>query len=191
MKRILASLILLWTTSLYAVESTSVDVVMSIEELSIETIKVLDAIASPAGQSRVINGRTVVRNLSNTNVDFNLHIASTTGSWTPSENMNEVDINRYRLMGAFAVHNATITSADFGDDDIITTLSNGANAVEYWSQTADVSDVGTSALNGGFNVGVEGLADNERHLFVRFDAGAVGTTGSAIAYLNVGVTATQ
>lgn len=197
MKRVIAAVAVLgilalpWAAStLQAADNTTVDVVMSIQSLSVSAIKVFDPVAVVPASAKVVKGRAVFTNDGNGSEDFSIRIASTSGSsWTPETGTGVVPQDAYRLRAIWAVFNATTTTASFDDDDILTTSNQLSSATKFFSGTGTAGNVGTAAVNGGYNVPNTG-GDPQRHLFFRFDSGASGTTGTATAYVNVTATAT-
>ena len=176
----------------YSVDNQTIDIVMSIQSLAVTTVKVYDAVSAVVGASKVITGRAVFSNAGNGNQDFSIRIASTTGAggWTQETGTGVVPQDKYRLRTIWAIYNATTTTASFDDDDILTTSNQMSDSTKFFSNTGTVGNVGTPALYGGYNIPIFGLGDNERHLFFRFDAGALGTSGTATAWVNVTATAT-
>lgn len=189
-KSIIASLFLLLAQAGYAVDNATVDVVMSIQFIGIEGLKVHDPVSVTAGNEKVIKGRSVFKNTGNGSESFRIKVASTTGDWTLQEGNGSVPTNQYRLRAVWAIYNATVTVADFDDDDILTGTYQGSSDTTFFSNTASESNVGTPEEHGAYDIPQFGLGDNERHLFFRFDAGFTGTTGTSTCYVNVSATPT-
>ena len=182
-----------------AVDNATVDVVMSIQSVDVTGIAVYDPVSTPVATSKVIKaggnpGRAVFSNTGNGTEDFSIRIASTSGSWTPLEtSANPVPQNQYRLRAIWAAFYAStnnLATTDFDDDDILTTSNQLSTLFIFFHNGSAPFKLGTPANNGGFNVPVAGVGDNQRHLFFRFDSGAAGTTGSSTAHVNVTATAT-
>ena len=179
--------------SVFGADNATVDVVMSIQALGVEAIKVHYPVSASTGTSKIVNGRSVFKNTGNVNEDFSIRIASTTGSWTPFTGSSAVPANQYRLRVIWAAHFAdtsSLTTADFDTNDILGTSSQLSSDTVFFKDASDPTRVGIPSVTGGSKVPVFGVGDNERHLFFRFDAGADGTTGSATAFVNVSATAT-
>lgn len=168
----------------YCDESAMVDVVMTIQSVSIVNSGAgAIAISAPAGQSKKTD-RAIFKNDSNGAENFAVKIGSTTGAWTPKTDTGAVGVNQYRLKGIWAIWTATITVNDFDDNDIITSNNKDSSSTVFFSDTGTQADVGNPAYDGGYNVPV----DSERSIFFRFDAGAVGTTGTSRATISVTAT---
>lgn len=188
-KLIMVVSMLLVASSLKA--AASVEVVLTIQNLLVESVKVFNTIFTPVGSSRVSNGRAVFRNLGNGSVDFSVQIASNTGTWTPFTGTGTVPQDQYRLKGIWALFNAVLsTTTSFDNNDIITNTPQISNSTVFFSDNELPAVVGTPAVNGGFAVQALGIGDHERHMFFQFDAGAQGTTGSASTFVNVTATST-
>lgn len=189
-KLVIATLLLFLCKTAYAVDNVTVDVIMMIQSVGIEAIKVHEPVATFPGTSRVVKGRSVFKNTGNGPEDFHIKIASTSGGWALQASPGTVPTGAYRLRAIWAVHNATITVPSFDDDDIISTTAQQSSDLVFFSNSAAPSDVGTPVDNGGYNIAQFGIGDNERHLFFRFDAGDTGTTGTSTAWVNVSATPT-
>jgi len=187
MKKVMAGLIVLAMKTLAT--TASVEVVLTIQSLKVESVKVFNAIVTPVGSSKVSNGRAVFRNLGNGTVDFSVRIASTTGAWTPFSGTGVVPQDQYRLRAIWTLFNAVLsTTTSFDDNDILTSVGQLSTSQVFFSDNELPAVVGIPSVNGGFGVQQQGVGDHERHMFFRFDAGASGTTGSVSSFINVSAT---
>jgi hypothetical protein len=179
----------------FTTDNVSVDVVMSIQSVAIEMDKVILPVASNPLTKKLISGRCVVKNTGNVNEDFSLTIASRTavGSSTWSVVTTTPGANEFQLRAIFAEYKAvptlTIPMFEETNDSLSTGSYVAASGSNYWCETCPSGDVGFSSNSAGNNVGVSGLADNQRHLYFRFYPGTQ-TTGTTTAWVSVLATAT-
>ena len=170
-------------------ENVTIEVLLTIQSVNIEVVGSTSiAVSAPAASSR-ISARGVIKNVVGSgsgNVDYSVKIASQTGSWTLYTNADAVPQDNYRLRAIWAIWTATMTTADFNDNDILTLSDQASSSTVFFSDSGTAANVGTPAVDGGTNV----APGSERSIFFRFDSGASGTTGSHSAYVQVSASAT-
>lgn len=171
----------------------TVDVVMTIQTLDVTLLNGTTAFTIttlPNGVKRVPPEPVNVRNTGNFLQDYQVKTATASGNWTTQETTGALSVNQYRLRGVWAVFGATLAATvpgSWGDNDIITTSNQTSSATKFFAETESSANVGLPADQGGYNV----AANGPRSLHLLYEAGPVGTTGSATARLTVTAIASQ
>lgn len=177
---------------LQAADSSSVDIVMSIQVLGFQWIE------SPAGSNEhvtvtiaqnAVDGRRVILSDANMLQDYSIRVASqsSTPSWTLETTNATLGMNKYRLRGIWAVNNATITVNSFGTNDIITDTPQTSSATQFFAEGESSSDVGTSDAEGGFSI----YPSQYANLYILVEGAPSGSAvGTLTAVLGITVSAT-
>ena len=179
--------IALTITPAFSAETATVDIVMSIQSVSVSNVGSASIAVSGLPGSTKLLPRAVFRNSGDAPTDFNLRLAVTSGTWVPRTDALAMQVNEFRLRASWGIWNATVTAANFHDNDIVTTVDQKSSSTIFWGTS---STFGDPAFDGGYNVPGNAGFSSERGLWVRFDAGAAGTTGSTKATIYVTGTAT-
>ncbi len=175
----------------YAAQSVSVDVVMTIQKLSVQRLDSGNkSITIVMGKSSVLD-RVIYKNDGDVAEDFAIKVSKSADGWTMVNTQPGPD--EYRLSALFHHWNLKPTVDEYKDDDILTAsdkTSTGSvffNDAETHTKDAEGKNDQAVADQKGNNV----PKDGERNLYVKLDAPSSITKNSGTASISLTALASQ
>lgn len=169
---------------LQAADSSSVDIVMTIQVLGFHWVEQDPNVTVSIDQNAVDN-RRVMQSDANTQQDYSIRVASQSAppSWTLVTSSAALGSNKYRLRALWHQDSVKPATSEFQANDILTNSSAISSTTRFWN---DVSETHTVAGFEGFNV----YPSQHTSLYIWVEGAPSGQPGPLTAVLGVTVSAT-